>query len=354
MPVLLADSAPDIRSPIIISDVKAQSLVHLPVPEHMRITAVYLWGCMFGICLMVSFLHWREVFTGCLQHPADLEPWIQAIAAHAKRSRDTFVVSSDLPSWLQRQRGSSPFSRMTVGVNDIVFLVMASATERIRVVGQKASWMRWATNVIILADAADDELGTITLPEIANKSSFADAQWRQVYGMKWLSKEKPELKNKKWFFLVDDDTWVNVPLLCDYLSWFPSTLPLSFSHIYIMYSNQAVYNGGAGMLFSNTAFHTLASALLTEACPLQDVDPGFVNNDNILSSCAFSTGVLKVSSSKFSSYEGVLHLEHDIVDTSWLDQITVHKIRETALAQRMYCWCNSLRGSDVDKVCLSS
>ena len=52
----------------------------------------------------------------------------------------------------------------------------------------------------------------------------------------------------------------------------------------------------------------------------------------------------------FSTYEGVLHLENDIVDTGWLDQITVHKVRSQNLAEKMYCWCQRL-SNQADKLC---
>ena len=270
----------------------------------------------------------------------------QAIVHHAKSSKSAFIASTNLLPWLRKLQQDSPLGDFDVCADDIVFIVMASISRKERVKGQRSSWMRWAKNVIILADGSDDELGIMTLPEIANKTGFADAQWRQLHGMRWLRTGRSDLLSKKWFFLVDDDTWVNVPLLTQYTSKFPSALPLSFSHIYLMYSNQAVYNGGAGMLFTSKAFHMLAAAVLTERCPNTEVDTNFMNNDNILAACAHRVGVLKVSSSKFSTYEGILHLKDDIVDTSWLDQITVHKVTEPAISKHMYCFCEVTRGQN--------
>lgn len=269
----------------------------------------------------------------------------------ARTSRHAFTPSSEVVRLIQlhQLKQLNP-----VDANDVVFIVMASAAEKQRVAYQRASWMRWAKNIYIFADEADARLGIRTLPAIHNKTGFAEAQFRQLHGMKWILLERPDIAAKRWFFLVDDDTWVNVPVLLSYLSQFPPILPLSFSHMYIMYDKQAVYNGGAGMLFTRTAFEILGSSVLTDACSLTAVDPGFVNNDNILAACAFSTGVLKVSSSKFSTYEGVLHLENEIVDTGWLDQITVHKIRDKALAVKMFCWSESLRGRPLDRECQSA
>ena len=273
---------------------------------------------------------------------------LRAIQNQARKSKDSVIASSELVQWLARHLDSD---LPEITAEDVVFLVMASMQEKHRVACQRSSWMKWAKHVLVFADANDSELDMMTLPEIENKTGFAEAQFRQLHGMKWVQRERPDLMGKKWFFLVDDDTWVNVPHLFTYLSSFPANLPLSFSHLYVMYDRQAVYNGGAGMLFAQKAFHTLASALLTEACPLSQVDPAFVNNDNILAACAYSTGVIKVTSSRFSTYEGDLRIQGDIIDTAWLDQITVHKIRDCSLARQLSCWTDSLHLDQAGSSC---
>lgn len=209
--------------------------------------------------------------------------------------------------------------------------------------------MRWAEHVIAFSDAADPDLGLMTLPEIQNKTGFDDAQLRQLHGMKWIYNSRKDLTHKKWFFFVDDDTWVNVPSLLEYISWFPETLPLSFSHIYLRHQ-RAVYNGGAGMLFSQEAFYRTAAAIFTDACPLEDVLPAPMNNDNILAACAYSTGVLKVTSSKFGAYRGAEMIQ-PTNDAGWLDQITMHKVSDRALAEMMWCWSERLHGHVVAEPC---
>ena len=271
-----------------------------------------------------------------------------AIFQQATSSRDAFISNSNLMPWLRENGLGNPRRVPSTDADDIVFVVMASMAERDRVAGQRSSWMRWAKHTVILADGEDNELGIMTLPEIGNKSGFAEAQWRQLHGMKWLLNARPDLLAKRWFFLVDDDTWVNMPVLVQFTSKYPCYLPLSFSHIYLMYGSadhrHAVYNGGAGMLFTSAAFRLIANAVLTPTCPLGDVDPNFMNNDNILAACAHRVGVLKISSSRFSTYEGVLHLKDDIIDTSWLDQITVHKVTDPAMSKSMYCWSDKSLG----------
>ena len=227
--------------------------------------------------------------------------------------------------------------------------MQASNDRKDRVKAQRASWMRWAEYVVAFSDAADTELGIMTLPELENKIGFGEAQTRQLHGMKWIYHNRKDLTSKKWFFFVDDDTWVNVPSLLDYISWFPETLPLSFSHIYLRH-DRAVYNGGAGMLFSREAFQRIAIGMFTDKCPLADVPPAPMHNDNILAACAFSTGVLKVSSSKFGSYGGTEFIQ-PTNDAGWLDQITMHKVTDQALAELMWCWSERLHGHAVAEPC---
>lgn len=302
----------------------------------------------------------------------------EELSLHAKASRSTFAVGDHLLTWLAdhpaqhriRRRGAE------LTAEDVVFIVMvrlrawqhrlnplwsrkhrlcryppmqASDALKDRVATQKASWMRWAQHVVAFSDAADPGLGIITLPEIQNKTGFAEAQTRQLHGMKWIYNNRADLASKKWFFCVDDDTWVNVPSLLEYISRFPETLPLSFSHMYLRY-NAAVYNGGAGMLFSREAFRRIAAALFTDECPLSELPPAPLNNDNILAECAYSTGVLKVTSSKFGSYGGTEFIT-PTDDAGWLDQITMHRVTDRSLAELMWCWSERLHGQAVAEPC---
>ena len=317
------------------------------------------WICLgFTAMIVLVVLPFHMLTSGRLQERRVLlqanEDPAEAIRKIAMQSRSTFFVSTQFGAWLRQRLHLTMTDKFRVSSDDVVFMVMASLETSNRVRIQRETWMRWTSHVIVLAEGEDAELGIMTLPELHNKSGFANAQLRQIHGMRWVLNDRPDLMQKKWFFFVDDDTWVNVPVLLDYLSNFPSFLPLSFSHIYLMYNNQAVYNGGAGMLFTETAFRILAGAVLTHACPLKDVDQNFVNNDNILSACAYSMAILKISSSKFSTYEGVLHLQKPIVDTGWLDQITVHKITDAALADDMFCWNAHFLGQLTEKRCSQS
>lgn len=286
-----------------------------------------------------------------LPHPAVPSDPGAELSLHANASRATFAIGDHLIVWLAGHPAQHLTRRHRADFtsDDVVFIVMASAKLKDRVKTQKASWMRWAQHVVAFSDVADSELGIITLPEIQNKTGFAEAQTRQLHGMKWIYHQRSDLTSKKWFFFVDDDTWVNVPSLLQYISCFPETLPLSFSHIYLRH-NRAVYNGGAGMLFSTAAFHRIAAAIFTNACPLSEVPPAPMNNDNILAACAYSTGVLKVTSSKFGGYGGTQFVS-PTDDTGWLDQVTMHKVTDGSLAELMWCWSERMHGHALAEPC---
>ena len=201
------------------------------------------------------------IYREALYHPPVQFPTNDATAAgatdtnallskFASSSQDVFVLSRHLRDWLAERMPTEPDNQPHVEVTDadVVFVVMAALQKRDRVATQRASWMQWARHVVIIAEGFDDELGIITLPNTMGKTGFAHAQLRQLHGMKWLSENRPDLMGKKWYFLVDDDIWVNVPTLVSYLSPFSSDLPLSFSHIY-RFNGMALYNGGAGFLY---------------------------------------------------------------------------------------------------------
>lgn len=309
-----------------------------------------------------------------LPRPSTASDPREELSFHASASRATFAIGDHLIRWLAEHPAQHLTARRSADLTaeDVVFIVMvcpelhhrvqngrcaikpymqASNERKDRVKTQKGSWMRWAQHVTAFSDAADSELGIMTLPEIQNKSGFDEAQTRQLHGMKWIYNNRKDLTSKKWFFFVDDDTWVNVPSLLEYISCFPEDLPLSFSHIYLRH-NRAVYNGGAGMLFSRAAYHKIAVAMFTDSCPLSEVPPAPMNNDNILSACAHSTGILKVTSSKFGSYGGTQFISPEN-DAGWLDQITMHKVTDRKLAELMWCWSERLHDSAVAEPCES-
>lgn len=199
------------------------------------------------------------------------------LSLHANESRASFAIGDHVLNWLKEQ----PPQRVTrtnqakFTPDDVVFVVMASEARKERIVTQRASWMRWAEHILIFADVDDPELGIITLSALANRAGFGEAQWRQLHGMRWLYQFRRDLMSKSWFVLVDDDTWVNVPSLLEYVTAFPPRLPLSFSHIYLRH-NTAVYNGGAGMLFfflpmrlsAESHHHFLPASVLWLMCHL--------------------------------------------------------------------------------------
>lgn len=103
---------------------------------------------------------------------------------------------------------------------------------------------------------------------------------------------------------------------------------------------------------SKAAFDVLADAVFTDACPLTDLKPSELHNDNILSACAFRNSILKVTSSIFSTYNGAKQLDLR-AESSWLDQITVHKVQHESLAEKKFCWSEHYHGRRPPQVCNS-
>jgi hypothetical protein len=160
-----------------------------------------------------------------------------------------------------------------------------------------------------------------TLPSLYRKPTYQDAQHRQLRGMQWLYRHKEEhLKGVEWFFMIDDDTWVNMPV-------FSRALTLLDSNTSIIYGYQfknGMYNGGAGILMSRRAFNIIVPRLYSDACPFLEV------NDDTVSACARRFNITIMHSGFFSFYP-------DKIDrsTDFIDRITMHPVKDHALTEAM-------------------
>lgn len=201
-------------------------------------------------------------------------------------------------------------------VEDITFVVMAASVNRGRHVAQRHSWMRNVTNIFAFSDESGEY--TMTLPDLAGRTSWFDAQQRQLRGMKWLMGSSTPAT--RWYVLVDDDTWVHVPMLLIYLDGL-SGLNGSVISGY-RYSNN-VFNGGAGIVLSQEGFYRISEALYGEPCVFRE---GY-HNDNVIEDCAEHLGGFKfVHSNLFSFYpRKISHLD------DFIGQVTVHPVKDAAL-----------------------
>ncbi|KAJ3090574.1 hypothetical protein HK102_003333 [Quaeritorhiza haematococci] len=117
--------------------------------------------------------------------------------------------------------------------DDLVFIIMGSSQNVDRVESQKQTWFKWARHYFVFADENNPDIPMRTLPELRGRTSYDDAQHRQLRGMQWLLSHRPELvKTKKWFILVDDDSWVNIPGMTAFLRAFDDNLPLAMGYVF--------------------------------------------------------------------------------------------------------------------------
>ncbi|KAK9836088.1 hypothetical protein WJX81_000476 [Elliptochloris bilobata] len=153
----------------------------------------------------------------------------------------------------------------------------------------RETWLRAHPHVLIVGDEVDASVPVLTLPELAGRPGYWNAQHRQLRGMR---KQRPELLSKRFFLLADDDTWVNLPLLQTYLAQYDETLPFGRGWMWDRTHNETLefFSGGAGMFFSQAAFGILSRELYGPLCP-------FVRANNLtLGKCCHATGIVRALS----------------------------------------------------------
>jgi hypothetical protein len=259
--------------------------------------------------------------------------------------------------------GGVPADRLAV-------VVMASGNEegRRRARSIRGTWWRWVSPGLgrMCADVDDDELGLATLPQLRGKGSYEDAQRRQTECLKWLwerdyssnsggggggggGSRRPPRPLPAWYFLADDDTWVNVPLLRHVAARYDPDLPLLLGHVYAWppeekqekqeqqqqqrKQKKITLGGGAGMLLSREAFRRMAPRMRRddergEGGPCAAA--GF--NDVTLPNCARALGVLRVHSELFDGHDR----GRDPPNPNSA-QIAVHRMTDAAQARALCC-----------------
>ena len=204
-----------------------------------------------------------------------------------------------------------------VVITEVTFVVMASSVNMQRHVSQRLTWMRHIPHIYAFSDA--DTTYTMTLPELVGKTTWLDAQHRQLRGMQWLLRQDTPLT--RWYVLVDDDTWVHVPMLLTYLGLLQHNKSLISGYRH----KSGVFNGGAGIVLSQRAFQRIARALYTPQCPIE------VTNDNTVSHCAERLGAFTfIHSTLFSFYPSWITAADDFID-----KVSVHPVKDAVLMREM-------------------
>ncbi|RKP19558.1 hypothetical protein ROZALSC1DRAFT_22187 [Rozella allomycis CSF55] len=166
--------------------------------------------------------------------------------------------------------------------NDILFVVMGSKKFEDRTRVLRETWLSLVSQVYIFADEQIEDLGMISLEELKGKSSFEDAQHRQIKGLQWLFLSKKGFLEKfKWIMLVDDDTFVNVENLILHLNKYDHRLLISFGYVWDREYQKdiAFYSGGAGIIISGPALIKMVPSFYSWKCPYKGA------NDLTISYC---------------------------------------------------------------------
>jgi len=86
--------------------------------------------------------------------------------------------------------------------DEIVIILMASEQRADRARMQRETWLRNYPHLFIVGDAEDPSVPMLTLPILKGRDTYEDAQHRQLRYMRFLYENRPELLDKRYFFLV--------------------------------------------------------------------------------------------------------------------------------------------------------
>jgi hypothetical protein len=205
-------------------------------------------------------------------------------------------------------------------LSDIGFVLMVSSANSYLHTAQRSTFLLNAPYKWTFSDSASEH--TITLPEIEGKTSYADAQHRQLRGMQWLLRQGLS-SSLRWYILIDDDTWVHSPVLLRMLSSLESRFDPTREKIILGNRwHSGVFNGGAGLVLSSAGFSAIAESLYTPLCPFDKA------NDDTISFCVRNLGGFhSIHSSLFSWYPK----EPIISYRDFMEMATMHSIKDPAL-----------------------
>lgn len=208
----------------------------------------------------------------------------------------------------------------------VAYVIMASLATRNLHLWQRRTWLKDAKHVWAFSDY-DDGVFTTTLPSLKGRGTASDAQHRQLRGMQWLRLPA----EVKWIFMIDDDTWVNVPVLHRLLLWLPSDVMMLCGYRFHHDDGRNMFNGGGGMLLSRSLFDVMVPRLYSEQCPFLGV------NDDTITECARKVpNATLMHSTAFSYYPPkISHPNH------FVEQITVHPVKDLKLMRAMTATVNA-------------
>jgi len=210
--------------------------------------------------------------------------------------------------------------RCTSNLSDLGFILMVSSENVDLHNAQRSSFLLDAPYKWTFSDAASEH--TITLPEIEGKKTYADAQHRQLRGMQWLL-HRGLPSTVRWYILIDDDTWVHLPVLLRLLSSLETRFEPTRERIILGNRwHSGVFNGGAGIVLSSAGFAAIAESLYGAQCPFDKA------NDDTITLCIKNLGGFRsIHSNLFSWYPK----EPIASYRDFMEMATMHSIKDPAL-----------------------
>lgn len=149
-----------------------------------------------------------------------------------------------------------------------------------------------------------------------------------LLSVQWLGEvRKKALDEIDWVLMVDDHTFVNVPILMMLLRQIHPSLPIFVGNMWDSPSwdpelkGVAWPSGGAGMLFTKVGSQRLAANLFGPLCGMQRC-----LNDVTVGLCATASKVTKVHSAKFQPERVKASYEPTVWDAGMA--VTVHRVVE--------------------------
>lgn len=217
-------------------------------------------------------------------------------------------------------------------------MMTGSGTQIPRVEGQVlktwASSLDVRSRLVMISDQADERLGIITLPEVQGKSSYDDAQHRQLQFITKYLKSHALWPSTEWVFMVDDDTFVNIDRLRRFLDRFDARLSLAFGYVFgdgvdissavNMRLKFGWFSGGAGMLLSRPVVEYLMDNIYTsKQCPFDWF------NDKTVSVCTKTKDdAIHVHSSQFNAWKNV----GTSVELQYFNKLNLPSLRDVITA----------------------
>ena len=174
-------------------------------------------------------------------------------------------------------------------LSHVYVMIMAGSVKRARAVALRQTWTQHMPHTLMVGDVSDASIGMVTLPELYNRSGYADAQQRSLRGLLEAVKLAPA--DTRWVIMVDDDTWLNPLELLRFLRPLEWRLPVVLGYLF---EDPGIplyqwVGGGSGMLLSMPAARVLAKELYP-SCFAAKADC----NDYTLGECCWQHGIPQV------------------------------------------------------------